>query len=64
MKIAHLILAHENPLQLKRLIQRLSHDDAKFYIHLDLKVDITPFLLLQSEQVNFIVKRVRVRWGA
>lgn len=64
MKIAHLILAHENPSQLKRLIQRLRHNDAKFYIHVDLKADIHPFLFLQAEQVSFIVNRVKVQWGA
>jgi hypothetical protein len=64
MKIAHLILIHENPSQLKRLIQRLTHPDADFYIHVDLKTDIKPFLSLQSEDVKFIVNRVRVHWGA
>lgn len=64
MKIAHLILIHENPLQLKRLIQRLAHPNADFYIHIDLKTDITPFLSLQSKYVKFIVKRVKVYWGA
>lgn len=64
MKIAHLLLIHENPLQLKRLIHRLAHPDAKFYIHLDLKKDIKPFLFLQSKDVKFIVNRVKVQWGA
>lgn len=64
MKIAHLILIHENPSQLKRLIQRLAHPDADFYIHVDLKTDISPFLFLQAKDVKFIVNRVRVHWGA
>ena len=64
MKIAHLILIHENPLQIKRLIQRLAHPDADFYVHIDLKTDINPFLSLQSQNIKFIVNRVRVRWGA
>ena len=64
MKIAHLILIHENPLQIKRLIKRLAHPDADFYVHIDLKTDINPFLSLQSQNIKFIVNRVRVRWGA
>ncbi len=64
MKIAHLLLIHENPSQLKRLIQRLAHPDAEFYIHVDLKTDINPFLYLQSKDVKFIVNRVNVHWGA
>lgn len=64
MKIAHLIVIHENPSQLKRLIQRLTHPDADFYIHVDLKTDIKPFLYLQSKKVKFIVNRVNVQWGA
>ena len=64
MKIAHVILIHQNPLQLRRLIQRLAHPDADFYIHVDLKTDINPFLFLQGEHVKFIVNRVSVHWGA
>ena len=64
MKIAHLILIHENPTQLKRLIQRLSHPDADFYIHVDLKSDIKHFLDLQAKGVKFIANRVNVQWGA
>lgn len=64
MKIAHLILTHANPLQLKRLIQRLAHPDADFYIHIDLKTDITNFLSLNSENIKFIENRVAVYWGA
>ena len=63
MKIAHLILIHENPPQLKRLIQRLAHPDADFYIHVDLKTDIKPFLFLQSKNVKFIANRVKVSWA-
>lgn len=64
MKIAHLILTHENHLQLKRLIQRLAHPNANFYIHIDLKTNINPFLYLQSDKVHFIAKRINVQWGA
>ncbi|WP_435357019.1 beta-1,6-N-acetylglucosaminyltransferase [Emticicia sp. SJ17W-69] len=64
MKIAHLILTHANPLQLKRLIQRLAHPNADFYIHVDLKTDIKPFISINSENIKFIKNRISVHWGA
>lgn len=65
MKIAHLILAHSEPEQLNRLIKRLWHDDADFYIHIDLKTPIADFLFLaDAEHVFFIKKREKVFWGA
>jgi Core-2/I-Branching enzyme len=33
MKLAYLIRAHHRPAQLARLVRRLEHDDASFYIH-------------------------------
>jgi hypothetical protein len=64
MKIAHLILCHANPAQLQRLILRLVHPDAAFYIHMDLKADITPFLLLKEiPNVYFVRMREKVYWG-
>lgn len=64
MKIAHLILAHAEPKQLERLIKRLSHPDADFYIHLDLKADIEQFsYLTQIGNTYFIQKRLKIEWG-
>jgi hypothetical protein len=64
MKIAHLILTHANPAQLKRLIESLAHPDADFYIHVDLKADIEPFFSLADSHVFFVKKRIKVYWGA
>lgn len=64
MKIAHLILTHANPVQLKRLIEGLAHPDADFYVHVDLKSDIEPFLPLANNHVFFIHNRIKVYWGA
>ena len=65
MKIAHLILAHNQPLQLARLIDKLSHEDACFFIHIDAKTDLEQFKLLTlKERVFLISDRVNVRWGA
>jgi hypothetical protein len=65
MKIAHLILCHSNPNQLSRLVKRLMHEDAHFYIHLDKKTDIAPFLFLaEMPRVFFVKKREKVYWGS
>jgi len=65
MKIAHLILAHSEPVQLERLIGRLLHEDACFFIHVDQKTDISPFQFLTSYPNVFLVKnREKVAWGA
>ena len=64
MRIAHLILTHSDPEHLKRMIKRLQHPKADFFIHVDLKTDITPFLHLENlGQVNFVRPRVQVHWG-
>jgi hypothetical protein len=64
MRIAHLILTHSDPDHLKRMIKRLQHKNADFFIHVDLKADITPFLNLENlGQVNFVRPRLNVYWG-
>jgi len=64
MKIAHLILCHTNAPQVGRLINSLSHKDAHFYIHVDLKTDIAPYeYLTELPGVILIKKRIKVYWG-
>ena len=64
MKIAHLLLTHANPAQIKRLIDRLQHPDAYFFIHVDLKAAIEPFTkLLNQPNIYFIKNRIKVYWG-
>lgn len=64
MKIAHLILAHTAPQQLQRMISRLKHPDAHFFIHVDKKSDIRPFEVLEEiPNVRLVVNRVKVYWG-
>ncbi len=64
MRVAHLIMAHKNPSQLLRLIKKLEHPEADFFIHIDKKVDITYFHELSDlPQVNFIKNRTLVNWG-
>ena len=65
MRIAHLILTHKSPEQLQKLIEALDHPSFDIYIHVDKKVDITPFLFLRSiKNVYFIEKRLKVYWGS
>ena len=64
MRIAHLILIHKNPLQLERLINAIEHKNFDFYIHVDLKTDIEPFLYLSARRnVFFIKKRTKIYWA-
>ena len=64
MRIAHLIIAHKNPMQLERLIKRMQHHSFDFYIHIDKKIDIEQFLFLKKyKQVHFIEKRIKCNWG-
>lgn len=65
MKLAHLILAHNQPAQLERLIKRLAHPDADVYIHLDKKTPGQQFEHLQKlPNVFFVHNRVKVYWGS
>jgi hypothetical protein len=64
MRIAHLILAHKNPLQLEKMIDALDHPDFDFYVHVDKKTDIAPFLYLEKHpRIFFIRQRVKVYWA-
>jgi len=63
MTIAYLISAHTDAPQLRHLIDAL-HPDAEFFVHIDLKSDITPFTSIISQpNVHFIADRKDVRWG-
>lgn len=65
MKIAYLITAYTDPRQLRRLIDALNVN-AHFYIHVDLKVDCTPFEqeLCIYGNVQFTNKRFFTNWGS
>lgn len=64
MKVAFLILAHKNPDQLNGVIQCLDSPSSIFFIHIDKKVDISPFKLATQKFKNIIwVDREDGRWG-
>jgi len=66
-KIAYIILAHKNPSQLCKLINRLSTDNTSFFIHIDKRIDIKPFqrALASSKYWGPIIwiKREKSYWG-
>ncbi|MES2457710.1 MAG: beta-1,6-N-acetylglucosaminyltransferase [Bacteroidota bacterium] len=64
MKIAHIILAHGNPHQLKRLVSALDNKDDMIFVHIDLKCNLDDFLFLRMVQsVVLLPKRFNVQWG-
>lgn len=64
MRIAHLILTHQGPTQLARLLDALAHPEADCFIHLDRKTDFAPFAFLQNRPgVYFTSTRLDVKWG-
>lgn len=64
MRLAHLIICHTKPEQVKRLIIALQHPDADVYVHVDKRVSVTPFLPLgELPNVYLVQERVRVYWG-
>ncbi|WP_298911281.1 beta-1,6-N-acetylglucosaminyltransferase [uncultured Nostoc sp.] len=68
MRIAYIILAHNYPEQLARLIFKLNTDDVSFFIHIDKKTDKTIYSQIFN-QLNklsnvFFVKRYNSHWGS
>lgn len=62
MKIAYLILAHNNFCHLRKLVDSLNDCDVSFFIHFDKKVIELP-TFDNYPNVNIINKRVFVNWG-
>lgn len=63
MKIAYLILAHNNPRHLERMIAALRCDNSRFFVHIDGKSDIANFEDSINDDVVFCEKRSKVYWG-
>jgi len=61
----YIILVHENPQQLLRLIKALDDNKSFFYIHVDKKVDIQDFkeLITGYKNVFFVTDRYECIWG-
>ena len=65
MRIAYLIMTHENPSVLQRTIRTLSFGDSDcaFFIHLDRKTSCERFRLISGQHVHFSKRRIPVYWG-
>jgi glycosyltransferase involved in cell wall biosynthesis len=64
MTFAYLILAHKNPGQVLRLVKALSTANTCFFIHIDRKVDETPFKsVITGDNIFFCKNRKIVNWG-
>jgi hypothetical protein len=62
-KIAYLILAHNNPKHLQRLIRALASGLSAFFIHIDRKSSLGDFSHLNGENVYVSQERIPVYWG-
>jgi hypothetical protein len=63
--LAYVVLAHDHPAQLGRLVARIACDDAHVFIHVDAKAAIEPFREAVGTRANvsFVQDRVRVEWA-
>lgn len=63
-KKAYIILAHKNPLQLRRLIEALDDGLSHFFVHMDSRTDMGPFsIFLHSQTHTSILPRIKTEWG-
>lgn len=61
---AFLIIAHEKPMVLKRLVKALDHPLNNIFIHIDKKCDIEKFnVTTQESKVIYLDNRIDGRWG-
>ena len=66
MKQAFIILGHKNPHQIKRLILALDSPHFDFFIHIDARIAIQPFLAVfqnENSNIHFIKRRYEGNWG-
>lgn len=65
MKISYLILAHNDPEHLGRMVAALDNGDNTFFIHIDRKVPVGRFTRFTppSPNIVFIKKRKNISWG-
>ncbi len=64
MKIVYIILAHNQPKHLHRLVWALHSPDVEMFIHIDLNSDISEFMAYQfPKNVTFLEKRFTIFHG-
>src|SRR5438874_10016304 len=62
MRIAYLLLVHDNPKVIASAVRQLSTAESGFFVHVDAKADFRHFEHLHSERVRF-TKRIPAFWG-
>lgn len=61
----YIIIAHDNPEQLKHLVCSLDDSYAYFYIHIDKKRDKSIFIdTVKSPSVTWVEDRISAPWGS
>jgi hypothetical protein len=67
MQLNYIVLAHKNPEQLSRMVNRLDTPQARFYINIDSPVELAPFqaALVANPRCIFFTgeKRLNTMWG-
>lgn len=63
-RVAYLIMAHDDPKHLARLINALNSSESIFFIHINICSDLEQFTsMIRHANVHFIEDRVSVQWG-
>ena len=62
-KIVYLILAHNSPAHLKRLVMALATPDCACLIHIDARADLALFGKIAAPHVSLTRERAAVHWG-
>jgi hypothetical protein len=62
-KVCYLIIAHNNPNHLRRLIRALSSSSSAFFIHIDRKSRLSDFSNAKGDNVCFSKDRIAAYWG-
>jgi hypothetical protein len=61
--VAYLVLAHNTPRHLGRLITALSTSSSNFFIHVDKKSTADDYSSIRGDNVRFTPERIPVFWG-
>lgn len=56
-------MTHVNPNLLQRVVRTLCTENCEFFIHVDMKVDLSKFQHVRGTNVRFLSQRVNVYWG-
>lgn len=57
---AFLIIAHNNPLLLKRIVYKLQKSNHFFFVHIDKKVTLDPFKKCLKECKNVFLSKIEL----